>query len=799
LTVGPDPFTLALAVPRITPLSARPPVAPSVSARTIAAVLDTAVDVDAALRDLLRLVCEQGGWPVGQAWMPRADGSGLEWRAGWSADPRYAAFHEASRVLVFAADALLPGRAWTARAAVGLPELASEPEFLRAPAAQLLGLRSAVAVPLADAHGVSAVFELLSADPRAGTDAVVDLAQSVAPAFFTFLERRRERAQRESEDRLRSLFDSRTIGIVFWDRDGRIRDANQAFLDTVGYSPEDLASGALSWERLSLGAERLDQAVARQIETVGVCPPFESDCARKDGQRVPVLIGGGFTPESGGLVCYLLDVTEQRRVRDALRESEERFRAFMDHSPVVAFMKDAGGRHLYYNATWRRMFDNAPEAGTCTDFDLFPAEVAEHLRANDQAVLSGGRPQEFWEHVPTGDGVLREWLVLKFPFESTVSGRMLGGVALDMTERRRVDAALHASEERYRNLVEHSPDAIFLMSDMRVTFVNAAGVRLLRASEAGGIVGKTAFDVVHSDHHAMVRERLRLLTERGHLSSRSLELRFVRLDGSLVDVEVFALPLDASDLVQVVARDITERKQAEHERARLLALEQSARAESVALSRRVVEAQESERQAIARELHDEIGQMLTGLSLILKSGTPPPGPWRERFTEAQKLLYDLTRRVREMSLDLRPAMLDDLGLLAALLWQTERYQYQTKIRLRFHHFGLEDRRFPAELETVAYRLVQEALTNVARHSKASEADVHVRAEASALWVRVSDRGKGFDPAQMGFTGSMGLFGMRERVAALGGELRIDSSPGQGTSLTAWLPLPGTRAATERPS
>jgi PAS domain S-box-containing protein len=794
LTAPSSPFTLALAVPRITSIPGRRSITPSQFARTVASVFDQAPDVDTALEQTVRILCEIDGWSLGQAWMPRADGAGLEWRAGWTADPRFAGFAEASRAIVFEPNAVLPGRAWTSRRAIALPDLRREPQFYRAQAAAATGLRAAVAFPLSDDHGVPAVLELLDTETRSPEPELVDLISQIAPALVDFLERRRMRAQKEGEERVRALFESPTIGIVFWERDGRIVDANPAFLEMVGYSREELLAGDLSWPKLSVRDERLDEAVLRQIETTGSCPPFEMDCIGKHGQRVPVLIGGSFGPDRRGVVSYVLDVTEQRLVRDALRESEARFRAFMDNGPAVAFMKDEDGRHVYHNAAWSRAFDRPGQSSIGrTELEMFPADVAESLRENDRAVLAAEHPVELWERVPTADGVLRDWLMFKFPFDSVGGRRLVGGVGLDMTERRRIDAALLASEERHRHLVEHAPDAMFLVSAARVTFVNRAGVRLLRASSPQEIVGKTVFEVVHADYHAVVGERLRHLAEHGQPSGPPLEQRFVRVDGSLVDVEIFAMPLpDGDGLVQVVARDITDRKQAEEERARLLVLEQAARAESLALSRKLVDAQESERRRIAHELHDEIGQRLTGLSLLLKSGEPPPGPWRQRCTEAQQLLLDLTTRVRDMSLDLRPAMLDDIGLLAALLWQSERYMYQTKIRIHFHHFGL-DRRFPAEMETAAYRLVQEALTNVARHSKAGEADVHVRADGGSLWLRVSDRGVGFDPGQMGFTGSMGLVGMRERVSSLGGELRVESLPGGGTSVTAWFPLAGAVA------
>jgi PAS domain S-box-containing protein len=761
-------------------------------AERIAVIAEQPGTTESLLPAALQAVGELASFAVGQAWVPVPDGSALESRAAWTAAPELHDFVETSRAIMFGPDEGFAGRAWRLREPVSFADVATDPTFYRAHAAAAAGLRSGLSLPVLNEGEVVAVLEFLSADARELDRRSVDaLGQAVVPLGALF-RRERERVRRESEAVSRRLFESPMIGIVFWESDGRLLDANDAFLEMIGYSHEEVRGGSLSWSHLSTDEDHLDQWVFRQIEATGVCPPFERECVRKDGRRLTVLMGGSIAPGSGSAVSYVLDVSERRRVLDALRESEERFRAFMDNSPAVAFMKDADGTHVYHNDLWCRLMGFSIEASIGrSDYELFAAEIAEPLRQHDLAVLEAGQPIAFWERVPTADGVVRDWLAFKFPFEPAPGRRLLGGMAVDMTERRRAEAALYASEERYRYLVEHSPDAIFLHTEERITFINLAGVRLLGAPTSEAIIGKSIFDILAPEFHETVRERMRQITEEG-VATMPMEQRFLRLDGSTVEVEVFATPSREGERgVQVVARDITERKEAEGQRARLLASEQDARAESQALSRRLVDAQEAERHRIARELHDEVGQILTGLSLVLKSGSPPPSPWSERCHEAQGILHDLMRRVREMALDLRPAMLDDLGLLAALLWHFERYTYQTRIRVRFHHFGL-DRRFPADLETAAYRIIQEALTNTARYAHTDEVDVHVRARPEVLWLRVADHGTGFSPESMGRTGSMGLAGMRERVVAVGGRLSLDSAPSQGTFLTAWLPLDGKR-------
>jgi signal transduction histidine kinase len=199
--------------------------------------------------------------------------------------------------------------------------------------------------------------------------------------------------------------------------------------------------------------------------------------------------------------------------------------------------------------------------------------------------------------------------------------------------------------------------------------------------------------------------------------------------------------------------------------------------------------EEAERRNLARELHDEIGQSLTALKLRIEmAAAADPG-----MLEAKKLVDDLMARVSSLSLDLRPAMLDDLGLLPALLWLFERYTAQTRVEVAFEHQHL-DGRLPRELETAAFRIVQEALTNIARHAGCARAEVRVwiTPDQRTLGVRIADAGRGFDAGAAARSGRAGLLGMRERAAALGGQLTIDAAPGAGARLTAELPLARSR-------
>jgi signal transduction histidine kinase/DNA-binding response OmpR family regulator len=223
--------------------------------------------------------------------------------------------------------------------------------------------------------------------------------------------------------------------------------------------------------------------------------------------------------------------------------------------------------------------------------------------------------------------------------------------------------------------------------------------------------------------------------------------------------------------------------------ARLFAEVSAARARLQAVSRQLVAVQEAERRQIARDLHDEIGQTLTGLKLVLAIGTRgTPESVQARLVEAQGLVNDLTARVRELSLELRPAMLDDLGLLPTLLWHVKRYTAQTQIQVILKHSGLE-RRVDSDVEIAVYRIFQEGLTNVARHASTRELWARIWRTEEHIGVQIEDHGCGFAPEEVLATHtSSGLAGMVERARLLGGQLTIEAAPGRGTRLTAELPI-----------
>jgi signal transduction histidine kinase len=224
--------------------------------------------------------------------------------------------------------------------------------------------------------------------------------------------------------------------------------------------------------------------------------------------------------------------------------------------------------------------------------------------------------------------------------------------------------------------------------------------------------------------------------------------------------------------------DITDRHRAEEERTELL--------------RRIVTTQEDERRRIARELHDQMGQHITALMLWIKALGDGPGEAtadRDRqFHRLREMIDEIGREAHRIALELRPTALDDLGLHSALLNHVEEWSERYRIDVDFQNSGLNHRRLGPEVETTIYRIVQEALTNVVKHANAARVGLVIEDGPEHLVAIVEDDGVGFDPESVPGLG-MGLLGMKERVALVGGTLQVESAPGCGTTLLIRIPRP----------
>jgi len=212
----------------------------------------------------------------------------------------------------------------------------------------------------------------------------------------------------------------------------------------------------------------------------------------------------------------------------------------------------------------------------------------------------------------------------------------------------------------------------------------------------------------------------------------------------------------------------------------------------------IIQAQEQERRRIARELHDETSQVLTSLliSLTVLEESVETQEAHDRIADTRALAHSTLRAIRNLSIDLRPSALDDLGLLPALRWYVKEYQKKCSIEVEFHATGLKER-LPAEMETALYRIVQECLTNTAKHANARKVKILLKEDSDRVYARITDDGQGFDYDTLlktpGQERGLGLAGMQERAVLLNGKLNIHTAEGQGTTIEVNIPLPSARS------
>lgn len=339
---------------------------------------------------------------------------------------------------------------------------------------------------------------------------------------------------------------------------------------------------------------------------------------------------------------------------------------------------------------------------------------------------------------------------------------------------------LQGAEEPYRLLIEQMNEgALTLSPEGIILFANQTFARLVRRP-LEQVIGAKCRALVEPEGRAEFEE-LRRAALAG--ARRRCEIRVRAGQGLTVPLELSLCPLrlDTETLVCIVATDIRERKQADAQRMELM--------------RRLVASQELERRRIALELHDQLGQDLTTLSLGLKALEQPksargtgPAPLRQ----LRKLTDRLMRQMHQLALDLRPAALDDLGLESALRRHVAEWSERWGIPARFDSLDWEGVRLDPLVETMLYRVAQEALTNVLKHAQARNVHVLLQRQARQVLLIVDDDGQGFElDAMNGKNGSwsrIGLRSMNERMELVGGALRIESAAGRGTTLLASAPM-----------
>jgi len=601
-------------------------------------------------------------------------------------------------------------------------------------------------------------------------------------------------AKAQSETKYSALVEGSRDGMVIV-QDGVHKYANRAMCDISGYTIDEIVGMAFlnmvapECRALVAARVRLDKA---EKELPGF---YESRIKCKNGSVKDVQLATGVGTYDGRIanIAIVRDITENKLAEEAVRESEERFRTICTESPIAIELFDADGQLLEANRACLDIFA-VPGFEQLQGFNLFSdPNVTDRVR---QSLLEGKtvryevlfdldtfREKRLYE--PTRSGAIYIDAIIT-PLVGQNKGRPKGYLVQmqDITERKLAEHALRESEERFRSFFTESPIAIEIFDAQgRLVDANRACLDIFGVGSIGEIRDYNLFGFggVAGEVENQLRcgESVRYEVPFDLDEFRKNKAYMPRRSGS-IHLDALITPLcmagvlpPGSYLVQM--QDMTDRKRAEQ------ALRD--------LSSQLADVQEAERRHIARELHDQVGQSLTGLKLLIemaaRSGISDSALILGR---AQSLLNEVMIRVGDMSLNLRPPMLDDLGLLSTLEWHFESYAGQTGVDVEFESHGMQ-RRLPTEVETAAYRIVQEGLTNVARHADVKKASVTLSTNRGRLVIRIDDQGSGFDPDTVWRSGtSSGLIGMRERAVALEGSLSVHSTPGHGTTIVAELPI-----------
>lgn len=464
-------------------------------------------------------------------------------------------------------------------------------------------------------------------------------------------------------------------------------------------------------------------------------------------------------------------------------------------SQDAIFTIDEEQRVVTVNPAALRMFECSPGEAVRSHFAHFVPQrlhtgLAESLRLfADSALLDAPMTHPAGLFGLRADGS-------EFPIQGTVSRvdvssrlgphRYFTLVLRDTSEEMALKEELDNWKHRFQLIFDLAPVALWVTEGDKVAYANRACESLFGANSRAQIIGQSIQTLLHPASREGVMRQVSLALSGATQSSMTSE-RIARLDGTEREVEIAiaALPDHGSTTVQMVINDVTLRKQERQQ------LEQS-RQELRRLSASVVDAREEERRRIARELHDELGQRLSALKMDLSSLRHDMHrvAYDERISAMISMLDETVASLRRIATDLRPTMLDDLGLNAAIEWLARESARRMGIEVTLR-LGEVDPALNGRASTAVYRMVQEALNNVARHARATDVSIDMRQAGGELVLTVHDNGVGFPLGSTRKEDSFGLMGIRERAHLLGGSLEIDNPLGGGGRITVRLPLNST--------
>jgi len=496
-------------------------------------------------------------------------------------------------------------------------------------------------------------------------------------------------------------------------------------------------------------------------------------------------------------IGFAQDITERKEAERALSHSHELMTYIIEHNRSAVAVHDRDLKFVYVSKRYLTDYKVKHEDVIGKHhYDVFPDLPQKWMEVHQKA-LKGEILSAEDDPYPREDGTIdwtrwecRPW----YENDGSVGGIIVYTEIIN--ERKRVEQELKENELNFRDLVGNLMDGVAIADDNgNHLFVNQNFSKITGYSETE-LLKMTGWDLSVPEDLANLENKMKDRVQ-GKPVDAAYERIIVRKDGTELPVEMSTTTTiwQGEKRPLAIIRDISERKQAEQDKDILLHQVQEANDRLKSLSRDLINSQEAERKRISQELHDELGQAMTAISLdlgIIEQNLHPETPpeIRERLSDTKKNTNDLDQMIGELALDLRPSLLDDLGLLPTLNWYVERFSQRTEIEVVVEVNG-EEKRLPDEIATALYRIIQEALTNVVKHAKAKKVDLRIDKRAGVVMVIIKDDGRGFelDNLHLPETSprSLGLISMADRTALVGGDFRIYSKPGEGARIEIEIP------------